>query len=401
LRPCDRLGLIIYDTKVKVIQQLSPMSDVAKNKFSALVDKIHAGSQTNLSGGILEAIQQMKSRSPPRAQVSSIFLVTDGLANIGITGQPDIIRAVSGALNQLSTENCPSLYTFGIGSDHNADLLRGIAECASAGTYYFIENEEMIPESFASALGGLLSVVAQNITITFQAAEDHIIEKAPFSVKSSDVTTTEMPKMCTVRFGDIFSEEKRDMLLDIKLPALKGPTESSTAIAVKVTYFDVEKSKIVELESSIDFRRPLSAPKDQTEHPLVISERNRCIYNRAVKLATALADKGDHTAAVKMINDAISSIKIVDGDDATEGLLDDLKDTLKDISSCHSWSSGGRAYTTSSFMMNYQQRSNIGWESNFSPRAITKSEELRTKKNRYATKKKQNFMASARAYTTK
>lgn len=398
LRPCDRLGLITYDTHVSVIQELTPMTDEQKAKFATAVRRIHAGSQTNLSGGVLEALQQMKERPPPRASVSSVFLVTDGLANVGIKGDANIIKAVGGVLDQLPATDCPSLYSFGIGADHNADLLRGLSEAARAGTYYFIENEELIPESFASALGGLLSVVAQNITVTIEALDGHTIERAPFSAKKSDVVTKDMPRKCTVRFGDIFSEEKRDMLLDVKLPALEAEDERSEALKISLSYFDVERAQMVEFEKSVIVRRPNSVPEDQTEHPLVISEKNRTLYYRAVSEATVLADRGDHEGAKKIVEDAIAGIRVVDGDDATEGLLDDLKDTLQDISSRHSWNSGGKHYTNSSMMMNCQQRSTISWDSVASPRAASKSEEVRSKKNRYGNKKKGKMMMSARAY---
>lgn len=43
-------------------------------------------------------------------------------------------------------------------------MLEAIAD-AGNGTYYFIEQSENIPEAFADALGGLLSVCAQNIEL--------------------------------------------------------------------------------------------------------------------------------------------------------------------------------------------------------------------------------------------
>ena len=52
------------------------------------------------------------------------------------------------------------MFTFGFGSEHDADSLHSIAE-AGNGLFYYIDNSDSIPESFCDCLGGLLSVAAQ------------------------------------------------------------------------------------------------------------------------------------------------------------------------------------------------------------------------------------------------
>ena len=53
-----------------------------------------------------------------------------------------------------------SVFTFGFGEEHEADVLQAIAD-AGNGLYYFVSDVESIPDSFCDCLGGLLSVVAQ------------------------------------------------------------------------------------------------------------------------------------------------------------------------------------------------------------------------------------------------
>lgn len=53
-----------------------------------------------------------------------------------------------------------SVFTLGYGSEHDGDCLHGLA-AAGNGLFYFVENEDSIPESFCDCLGGLLSVAAQ------------------------------------------------------------------------------------------------------------------------------------------------------------------------------------------------------------------------------------------------
>jgi len=58
--------------------------------------------------------------------------------------------------------------TFGFGQNHNAKLLKSIAETTS-GLYFFIESRQSIGESLVDCVGGLLSVVAQHLHLSIKA----------------------------------------------------------------------------------------------------------------------------------------------------------------------------------------------------------------------------------------
>merc|ERR1712096_184545 len=74
------------------------------------------------------------------------------------------------------TENAATVYTFGFGSDHDANLLTKISD-AGNGMYYFVETEEKIGESFAHCLGGLASTVAQGIQMTVNVVDNGVTIK--------------------------------------------------------------------------------------------------------------------------------------------------------------------------------------------------------------------------------
>ena len=65
-------------------------------------------------------------------------------------------------LGQINRQAC--VFTFGYGSEHDADSLHAIAD-AGNGLFYYIDNSDSIPESFCDCLGGLLSVAAQVSTV--------------------------------------------------------------------------------------------------------------------------------------------------------------------------------------------------------------------------------------------
>lgn len=61
-------------------------------------------------------------------------------------------------LTQIGRQTC--VFTFGYGGEHDASMLRAIAD-AGSGLFYYIDNIDCIPDSFCDCLGGLLSVSAQ------------------------------------------------------------------------------------------------------------------------------------------------------------------------------------------------------------------------------------------------
>merc|ERR1719408_446941 len=109
----------------------------------------------------------MQERTDP-APVSTLQLLTDGLANEGVRDTTELTKIMSGMMGEAAGY---SVYTFGYGESHNEDMLKAISEVGN-GLYFFIENNEVISESFADALGGLLTTFAQNIEIKLQAAMD-------------------------------------------------------------------------------------------------------------------------------------------------------------------------------------------------------------------------------------
>jgi Mg-chelatase subunit ChlD len=169
----DRLCIVAYDSSVSVPLDLKKMDEAGKTTAMDKIKALRAGSCTNLSGGLFRGIDIVKGRpAKSKASVTSVLLMTDGEANEGIVGD-DLIKATR---KKIGENPDFSLYTFGYGASHNEHLLKNLSEVGS-GMYYFIENNDIIPESFGDCLGGLLSVVAQNMKVSFTTANGAVITK--------------------------------------------------------------------------------------------------------------------------------------------------------------------------------------------------------------------------------
>jgi hypothetical protein len=179
--------------------------------------------------------------------VRSVFLFTDGQANEGITDETKLVSMVRKMADQ---KHRVRLYTFGFGADHSEELLSKLAE-AGSGSYYFIEKEDNIATAFADALGGLLSVVAQNVKLTFVPAPGVVVDE----VHTSFGTSEEGGGRRSVRIGDLLSEESKDTLLDVRLPALADVAECQT-VDFKIGHVDLS---YLDVETATNFSRVLSS----------------------------------------------------------------------------------------------------------------------------------------------
>lgn len=219
----DFLSIVQYDNVVEVV---SPSSKVTnKASLHTLINKIEARGMTNLSGGMLEGYSQVVSTQEPN-YVHRVLLLSDGLANEGVT-EPTQLQKIA---QQRFRENGIALSTFGVGADFNELLMTNLSE-HGGGNYYFIGKPDEIPAIFAKELSGLLSVVAQNTKVGIKFPENHLkFTKAfgyPVSVENNSVQ---------VNFNDVFSEEKKAILL--KFEVIK-PFETLIELSAVLKFDDV------------------------------------------------------------------------------------------------------------------------------------------------------------------
>lgn len=146
--------------------------------------------------------------------VNTVFLLTDGHANVSIYKTDELSKAVQLGMRHINDKKKTTLFCFGVGTNHNEELMRNLVE-AGNGMYYFIEKNEQIGGAFADALGGVLSIFAQEISIEVDpvdGVEIETIETAFPHRKEGNKWIIEIP--------DIYYEEKRDMLMKFNIKSL-------------------------------------------------------------------------------------------------------------------------------------------------------------------------------------
>ena len=203
LGSADYLSIVIYDNKVSTIFPRSRVRD--KARIRELLRRVRPGGSTNLGGGMAEGFRQLED-SDGETSVNRVILLSDGLANQGITDQEQLAR-IAHSYRSRSI----SLTTMGVGLDYNEDLMMGLAE-AGGGNYYFLEHPRQLAGMFERELGGISTVVAQNATIELTLGR---------GVRVRDVIGyqwNDREGRVSIPVGDLAANDRREITVELAIP---------------------------------------------------------------------------------------------------------------------------------------------------------------------------------------
>ena len=397
LRSKDRLALVTYDSNVYIDFGFKIMNKDNKADCLAKVKNIMEGSMTNLSGGLLQGLSLVVDRSADgKNEVASVLLLTDGLANEGITSEKGIVAAMKDptrmrgiatptpghapqkrkskarkAIPAAEIEPVPepvssggpadaTVYTFGFGADHDPVLLKAISD-AGSGMYYFIEKEEQIAESFGHCLGGLLSTVAQGIQMELTFEGNATFTKIHTARPKTDLDD----KTVKIDMGDLQSEENRDIVIELMLDHVHAPYETTpqNLMNVKVDYYNVITSQLATAHANLGVLRPERVERKKEDVNIaVVKQRTRIQLAEDMQKAEKKAKEGNYAEAkeiLKMRKAAIESDELIYADGGGEEYQmwkQDL-DSMEDVYNPRDYVSKGKHMASNICQMHEQQRS--------------------------------------------
>lgn len=166
LLPTDRLSLTVFDEHVDTLVTNAPV--VNKAELVRQIQRVLPRGCTDLHGGWLAGLNQARAGAgldgAPSGQVSRVLLLSDGLANAGLTDPNAIASEVRGAAAQGVTTT-----TMGVGLDYNEDLLESMAR-AGDGRYYHVETATQLADIFQTELQGLMATTGQKVSLGVEPA---------------------------------------------------------------------------------------------------------------------------------------------------------------------------------------------------------------------------------------
>lgn len=222
----DRLAVIEYDDRISVLWPSAPVE--SKRLIKRRIDALTPRGNTDLTGGMMEGVDAVRQRLD-REEITRVMLLSDGLANHGITDPRAIRRLV-----QEAKRDGVRISTLGLGADYNEDLMQAIAE-NGGGRYYFIENPNQMAEIFRQELDALFTTVALDVNCRFERS-DLVRRVEVFGFPSSGSSSK-----TRIDLEDFYGGETRSLLLRLSLR--QPPLGAAMLGTLHLAYDDVPNDR--------------------------------------------------------------------------------------------------------------------------------------------------------------
>ena len=157
LRPSDDVGIVVYGTRGRVL--LEPTSGENKTAIMAAIDQLTPEGSTNAEEGLMLGYQ-MAAEHAEAGRINRVILLSDGVANVGLTGSDSILNTVN-----TYVEEGVTLSTVGFGMGNYNDVLMERLANDGDGNYAYVDTPSEARRVFVEDLTGMLQVIAKDAKV--------------------------------------------------------------------------------------------------------------------------------------------------------------------------------------------------------------------------------------------
>lgn len=219
----DRIALVSYSNRVTRHSNLMKVTRANRVYLRSMIDTISAAGGTNLGGGLKESIDLFLG-SKTDGRMGKVILISDGLANHGVTNPETLGRMASVAVKEEF-----GISTLGVGRDFNEVLMTAIAD-RGAGRYYYLEDPGAFAAVFQKEFQRTRAVAASAVEIRIPLKNGmSLIDAAgyPFEIRNGNAYLNP---------GNILSGEKRKLFFTFRMPTDQEREFSIEGITVSYRY---------------------------------------------------------------------------------------------------------------------------------------------------------------------
>ena len=283
LEATDRLSIVAFSSGSKRLLPLRRMTSSGQRSARRIVDALVAIDQTREGAPVkndalkkaAKVLEDRREKNP----VTSIILLSDGHD--------------SRFTNLSSNQKYPLLVSSTSFSNleipvHSVTIPDGGA-CSQA----------LLDDSFAKCVGGLLNVVAQDLTLQLGV----VSRSAPVEIAAVYSISGQPSALGSghLRLGDLYAEEERELLVELRVPAASAG--SHHVLSVQSSYRDPSTQELVySKEQAFLIPRPHTV---RSSDPRIERLRNLHVTSRAVaESRRRLADRSDLSGAHHLLSSA-------------------------------------------------------------------------------------------------
>ena len=295
LTPADRFALVTYDDEVRIDIPAGTVDDL--DRAREIVQALRPGSCTNLSGGVEAGYAQLRP-ALSETTLSRVFLLSDGLANEGITDPEQLNKMARDAAREGM-----SLSTFGVGLDFDELLMAGMAE-NGRGSYAFLERASEIGPALASEFLAAREAVVKDARLTLTLDASVGIQRVFANLFERE------GGVVRVSLGDMAAGEVRRALLRLEMPKLLSGTQVLGTAALRARLAAESGVELGESrELSVEYGAFSEAELEASLNPEIV-ERAAVFEARYARYDAAQArDEGRFDDARRMMGASMASMR--------------------------------------------------------------------------------------------
>jgi Ca-activated chloride channel family protein len=282
-----------------------------------MLGQIGPGGTTNLAGGYLRGIQELQRVSSAGGS-ANLVLLSDGLANVGVTDHGQLEQFAAGAQRAGIASS-----TIGIGRGYDEDLLAAIAR-GGAGNTHFAENGDDAGGALASEVDGLLAESVQAVSLTVKPSSEVAAVRL-----FNDLPTSAIEGGFMVELGSLHSAEQRRLVLEVDVPAIAAAGLASIC-DLELRWVDVEsmRSERADLPVHVNVV-PGDEAGGRIADPAVTTELSFQRAQRAKREAAEALGRGDLADAQRIYRGASLGLRDTDLSDASDEVVAEIADEVR------------------------------------------------------------------------
>ncbi|GMN45922.1 hypothetical protein TIFTF001_015098 [Ficus carica] len=341
LSPIDRLSVVTFSNNSSRLFPLRQITEKSQEEIIKQVNALVAAGNTNIADGLKTGLQVLNDRRLNDGRVGAIMLMSDGEQNIGDA-------------TQIRVDNFP-VHTFGFGANAKPQVLQAIATNSKGGTFSDVQNQDNLSIAFSQCLGGLLTVVVQDLNLTIKQFDgESKIEKV---FAGNYPQTRNNDGSITISFGELYNREVRKVMVDLLLPAVESE-KNPDVLVVSYTYRTGKGTPAIPSPpTTATVSRTGEAVEKEREE--VIVEESRLQTVDKVKEARGMADVRKLEEAKDKVVEAENSLDDVDIEEPNqviETLKYEMQQLFKHMRTQDVYETQGRPYALSFETSHERQR---------------------------------------------
>ena len=287
--PTDRLSVVTFDDHIDVLFPSEPVTN--KQSMKDLIARVTARGSTALHEAWVRGGLTVSERMLDQG-INRVVLITDGLANVGITNTDEIVTQAMGLYQRgVSTS------TIGIGADFNEDLLMPMAQSGGGNAWHVVEPDDM-QRIFQVELEGLIAQFAHTVSLSLIPADGvRIVDM----LNDFDLTETGRYRLPNLQAGSPL-----DILVELKVGSEEVGTQMRLLdLRLGFTPQDAKNAEVLKQAHTVEFAT--RAEVERSEMNEEVMKTVQFLMNaRARNEAMKRLDRGDYAGAEVIIGTALS-----------------------------------------------------------------------------------------------